>query len=374
MAWRRLLTTTTRGFPLPAARLPAHHPSPRRRPFSAVVDASSDDAHDFLDLNQDPVYVHVCPGSRILELALPSDTATLASVDAVWRSKDDPSLQNPRHHQQRYNVGCNILNVASATAMHARVDALASNDAVSVLFFTSRSPDVFSSGLLPDFELTVVFLFLFCFFCLFWIFSFTSLHIPGADDRPQISRNTTNTAKQRRGAVPHRRRRRNRRRDPGRHDRDQQTRRRRRPRRRTFQHPTREEITQAQGHGGGVRRASHRHGVFGLRGGRLPPRHRRHRLFPPRGNNKYVCRHSLFVPSHDQHVFIETRKVRRGLLPVAGAAYRLATCCPEGVALARYLAVTGRALRADELFRCGAHRPHAPAYLIVVSVPLTVCF
>jgi hypothetical protein len=59
---------------------------------------------------------------------------------------------------------------------------------------------------------------------------------------------------------------------------------------------------------------------------------------------------------------------------VAGAAYRLATCCPEGVALARYLAVTGRALRADELFRCGAHRPHAPAYLIVVSVPLTVCF
>jgi hypothetical protein len=65
------------------------------------------------------------------------------------------------------------------------------------------------------------------------------------------------------------------------------------------------------------------------------------------------------------------RKVRRGLLPVAGAAYRLATCCPEGVALARYLAVTGRALRADELFRCGAHRPRAPVYLIVViSVPV----
>jgi enoyl-CoA hydratase/carnithine racemase len=61
------------------------------------------------------------------------------------------------------------------------------------------------------------------------------------------------------------------------------------------------------------------------------------------------------------------RKVRRGLLPVAGAAHCLATSCPEGVALARYLAVTGRALRADELFRCGAHRPRAPAYLIVVA-------
>jgi len=171
MAWRRRLLTTTRGFPLPAARLPAH-PSPRRRPFSAVVDASSD-AHDFLDLNQDPVYVHVYPGSRILELALPSDTATLASVDAVLRSKDDPSL-----HHHRHIVGCNILNVASATAMHARVDALASNDAVSVLFFTSRSPDVFSSGLLPDFELTVRSLYFCCFASLFWIFPLTSLACP----------------------------------------------------------------------------------------------------------------------------------------------------------------------------------------------------
>ena len=43
--------------------------------------------------------------------------------------------------------------------------------------------------------------------------------------------------------------------------------------------------------------------------------------------------------------------MRRGLLPVAGAAYRLAACCKEGSALARYLAVSGRALRADEMFR-----------------------
>ena len=38
-------------------------------------------------------------------------------------------------------------------------------------------------------------------------------------------------------------------------------------------------------------------------------------------------------------------EVAKGVLPAAGLAYHLSQCCEEGVALARYLAITGATLR-----------------------------
>ena len=120
----------------------------RPRPLSSY--ALTVETDDDLDLNQDPVFVHSYPGSRVLELAMPYDANTMSAVDTALHIKDLSGAPRPPK-----SVGCNVLNGVAATAMQARLEALADNEAVAAVFFTSRSPDVFSSGLFADFATTV---------------------------------------------------------------------------------------------------------------------------------------------------------------------------------------------------------------------------
>ena len=111
--------------------------------------AVEDDDNAPLDLNTDPVFVHVYPGSRVLEMALPSSPRKMNEIHRRLTSKQVIDTSN---RISRVTKGNNVMDSAMVTTLQAKIDNLVDNQAVSVIFFTSRSPDVFSSGLFPDFQ------------------------------------------------------------------------------------------------------------------------------------------------------------------------------------------------------------------------------
>ena len=110
--------------------------------------AVDDDDEQLLDLNTDPVFVHVYPGSRVIEMALPSSPTKMEEIRQRLRSNQPIDTGSV----SRMTNGNNVLNSEMVTTLQSKVDHLVGNQAVSVLFFASRSPDVFSSGLFADFQ------------------------------------------------------------------------------------------------------------------------------------------------------------------------------------------------------------------------------
>jgi enoyl-CoA hydratase/carnithine racemase len=110
--------------------------------------AVDDDDEQLLDLNTDPVFVHVYPGSRVIEMALPSSPTKMEEIRQRLRSNQPIDTGSV----SRMTNGNNVLNSEMVTTLQSKVEHLVGNQAVSVLFFASRSPDVFSSGLFADFQ------------------------------------------------------------------------------------------------------------------------------------------------------------------------------------------------------------------------------
>ena len=52
-----------------------------------------DEDDDATDMNKEPLFVHVYPGSRVLEMALPYESMKMKQIDAMIRSTQPPVIQ-----------------------------------------------------------------------------------------------------------------------------------------------------------------------------------------------------------------------------------------------------------------------------------------
>jgi len=86
---------------------------------------------DAMDMNRDPLFVHVYPGSRVLEMALPYDSMKMKQIDAMIRSTQPPVI--PRHRSSLSVEGCNVLSPALVTSMQAQLEGLCSNASVRTM-------------------------------------------------------------------------------------------------------------------------------------------------------------------------------------------------------------------------------------------------
>ena len=112
------------------------------RCFSSQAMILEDEDDDATDMNKEPLFVHVYPGSRVLEMALPYESMKMKQIDAMIRSTQPPviqekeskslpssssSSQSPRSLSVE---GCNVLSPTLVTSMQAQLEGLCSNASV----------------------------------------------------------------------------------------------------------------------------------------------------------------------------------------------------------------------------------------------------
>jgi len=103
------------------------------------------DTEDY-ETYKENMFVLSYAGSRVLELSMPNtpkDIERIINVDKYLCN--EPVLEGQ-------NVGGNVLSLSLVTKLQSRLENYQENTAVQVVFFSSRSNDLFSGGLFSDIE------------------------------------------------------------------------------------------------------------------------------------------------------------------------------------------------------------------------------
>ena len=111
------------------------------RSFSSQANIVEEE-EDEIDMNRDPLFVHVYPGSRVLEMALPYDAMKMNQIDAMIRSTQ-PVMQGQGQgqgqHQSLSVEGCNVLSPALVTSLQAQLEGLCTNASVRTITISTRT-------------------------------------------------------------------------------------------------------------------------------------------------------------------------------------------------------------------------------------------
>ena len=103
--------------------------TPRYFSSQAIILEAEDDG---VDMNRDPLFIHVYPGSRVLEMALPYDAMKLKQIDAMIRSTQPVMQEKSSSHRSLSVEGCNVLSPALVTSLQAQLERLCSNASVRI--------------------------------------------------------------------------------------------------------------------------------------------------------------------------------------------------------------------------------------------------
>ena len=107
------------------------------RSFSSQANIVEEE-EDEIDMNRDPLFVHVYPGSRVLEMALPYDAMKMNQIDAMIRSTQ-PVMQGQSQQKSSSVEGCNVLSPALVTSLQAQLEGLCTNASVRTTTIFDRT-------------------------------------------------------------------------------------------------------------------------------------------------------------------------------------------------------------------------------------------
>lgn len=100
------------------------------------------------DRNLESLFVLMYPGCRVLTLYSPESTEDYhVTSRAVGNDVLDYEIAAATIREQNMNIGGNVISLDIATRIKERMDAYKINTAVSIVFFASKSLDLFSGGL-----------------------------------------------------------------------------------------------------------------------------------------------------------------------------------------------------------------------------------
>ena len=109
------------------------------RYFSSQANILEEEYDAAIDMNRDPLFVQVYPGSRVLEMALPYDAMKMKQIDAMIRSTQ-PLVMHEKDERKNQSVeGCNVLSPALVTSFQAQLEGLCTNASVRIMTAFPRS-------------------------------------------------------------------------------------------------------------------------------------------------------------------------------------------------------------------------------------------